>query len=276
MAIGPRFILTSLAALLTVAATPSYGLEFPTTSDRGAPSRGPALATRGDICLDPKLKPSLTSLVPQNAIATSLGTDPTIPLALWFYIPETRATAAELVVFNEFGEDLYDHIVSLDPQSLAETGGVISIALPTQENALTFTDDQPHYWEFSLICDPQDRNEDVIVGGALQQLAPDPALLSQLAAVDADDLLGQAELYAAAGAWQETIALAAALRPQSPEVWNQLLVSVGLETIGAASLGKRPVSVAETTTPAASSQRAVETQPTLSELLEGVLDRSRQ
>lgn len=230
MSIRSRCIQTSLAILMVAAGDPSYALEFPQTRDRGAPARGPALATRGEVCLDPEVQPSLTSLLPHNAIATAFGADTDIPLSLWFYVPESGAASAELTVVDEFGEEIYQNTVELP-----DTPGTIQLELPRyQGDGVTpiFASGSLYYWDFALICDPGDRGDDVLLGGGIQRLDAAPDLLAALDAV-ADDALAQAELYAAAGAWQETINLAASLLPNNPQAWTQLLGSVDLAAIAA-------------------------------------------
>ena len=92
-----------------------------------------------------------------------------------------------------------------------------------------------YYWDFALICDPSDRTDDILLGGGIQRLDASPDFLAQLEAVD-DDPLAQAALYAQQGAWQETIALAASVRPQNPAAWAELLTSVDL-----ASVAEKPI-----------------------------------
>ncbi|MEM9264608.1 MAG: DUF928 domain-containing protein [Cyanobacteria bacterium P01_F01_bin.13] len=228
MSIRSRFIQTSLAVLMVATAGPSYALDFPQTRDRGAPARGPSLATRGEICLDPQNRPSLTSLLPHNAIATAFGADTDIPLSLWFYIPDTEAAGAELTIVNELGDDVYQQAIELP-----DTPGTIQIPLPRYQAdgvTPTFESGSLYYWDFALICDPSDRDDDVLLGGGIQRLDASPDFLTQLDAV-ADDPLAQAELYAAAGAWQETITLAASLRSQNPNAWTELLSSVDLTAV---------------------------------------------
>ncbi|NEZ63085.1 DUF928 domain-containing protein [Leptolyngbyaceae cyanobacterium CCMR0082] len=228
MFIRLRFIQALLATLMVAAASPSYALNFPQTRDRGAPARGPSLATRGQICLDPQNRPSLTSLLPHNAIATAFGADTDIPMALWFYIPETGAAAAELTIVNELGDDVYQQTLQLP-----DTPGTIQIDLPRYQAdgvTSTFESGNLYYWDFALICDPEDRGDDVLLGGGIQRVDASPTFLAELDAV-ANDPLAQAELYAAAGAWQETIALAAAMHPQNPNAWTELLTSVDLAAI---------------------------------------------
>ena len=228
MSIRLRSIQALLALSMVTAASPSYALNFPETRDRGAPARGPSLATRGEICLDPENRPSLTSLLPHNAIATAFGVDADIPMALWFYIPDTGAAEAELIILNELGEDVYQQTVQLP-----DTPGTIQIELPRyQADGATpkFTSGTLYYWDFALICDPRDRGDDVLLGGGIQRVDASPDFLAQLDTV-AGEPLAQAELYAAAGAWQETIALAASIRAQNPTAWAELLTSVDLSSV---------------------------------------------
>ncbi len=233
MSVRSRCIQTLLATLMVAAASPSYALDFPRTRDRGAPARGPSLATRGEICLDPENRPSLTSLLPHNAIATAFGADTDIPLSLWFYIPETGAAGAELTIVSDLGDEIYQQAIALP-----ENPGTIQVTLPKYQadgTTPTFEAGTLYYWDFALICDPSDRGDDVLLGGGIQRLDASPDFLAQLDTV-ADDPLAQAELYAAAGAWQETIALAATLRPQNPNAWTELLSSVDL-----ASVAEQPI-----------------------------------
>lgn len=242
MFIRSRYVQALLAVLMVTAAGPSYALNFPETRDRGAPARGPSLATRGEICLDPEMHPSLTSLLPHNAIATAFGADPDIPLSLWFYIPETVAADAELTVIDEFGDEIYQQRLDL-----SDTPGTIQIMLPRYQadgTTPTFESGSLYYWDFALICDPSDRGDDVVLGGGIQRLDADSDFLAELAAV-ADDPLAQAELYAAAGAWQETIALAAAIRAQNPDAWAELLTSVDLDAVAEQPIVGQDKSVAD-------------------------------
>lgn len=228
MSIRSRLIQASLAVIMVAAASPSHAVQFPNTSDRGAPARGPSLGTRGEICLDPTNRPSLTSLLPHNAIATAFGANTDIPMSLWFYIPDNEAAGAELTIVNELGDTTYQQTVELP-----STSGTIQLKLPQYQAdgvTPTFESGSLYYWDFALICDPNDRGDDVLLGGGIQRIDASTEFLAQLDAV-ADDLLAQAELYATAGAWQETITLAASLRTQNPDAWSELLSSVDLDAL---------------------------------------------
>lgn len=269
MSIHSRLLQASLAILTVAIASPSYALEFPKTPDRGAPARGPSLATRGQICLDPQVRPSLTSLLPHNAIATAFGANTDIPMSLWFYIPATTATSAELTIVDERGEEIYQQTIDLPNYP-----GSIQVNLPkyqTDGTTPTFKSGDLYYWDFALICDPDDRGDDVILGGGIQRIDADPTFLSDLDAV-ADNPLAQAELYAAAGAWQETITLAASLRPQNPNAWNELLKSVDLASVIDQPIVGQDASVADTpiNRPTSNTLPNSDNSGNLQRLLEGI------
>lgn len=269
MSIRLRFIQATLAALMVVAAGPSYAVEFPKTSDVGAPARTPSFGTRGEICLDPRIQPSLTSLLPQNAIATAFGTDADIPLSLWFYVPQTGAESVELTVFDSLGNEVYQKALDVP-----DNPGTIQITLPTyQDDGITpmFASGDLYYWDFALVCDPSDRSDDVLLDGGIQRLDASSDFLAQLEAATGDRL-AQAELYAQAGAWQETITLAANMRPQNPETWTELLLSVGLDLVVAEPIVGQSESITEpSVTPAAPQASSGENAETgLQQLLEGI------
>ena len=264
MSIRSRLIQACLATVMVTAAGPSYGVQFPNTSDRGAPARGPSLGTRGEICLDPQQQPSLTSLLPHNAIATAFGADADVPLSLWFYIPETGAAGAELLIINERGDEIHQ-----EPVPLPENPGIIQVMLPQyQADGVTpmFTSGSLYYWDFALICDANDRADDVLIGGGIQRIDAAPAFLRQLEAVG-DNPLAQAELYAAQGAWQETLALVAKVRNEHPDAWAELLASVDLGAIAQQPVVGANDNITSTpTSPASTSPSA------LQRLLEGIDD----
>lgn len=268
MSIKSRFIQALFAMLMVTVAGPSYAVQFPNTSDRGAPARGPSLGTRGEICLDLQQRPSLTSLLPHNAIATAFGADNDIPMSLWFYIPETGATDAELIIVDEFGDETYQETIELPT-----TPGTIQVKLPQyQADGVTpaFSSGSLYYWDFALICDPSDRSDDVLLGGGIQRIDASEDFLAELDALS-DDPLAQAELYAQEGAWQETITLAASVRPQNPDAWTELLSSVDLDSVAQQPIIGQTEPVADAPASPKAPTAAMPNSPSnLQQLLEGI------
>lgn len=224
-------VLCAAAAMLTTltVALPSHALEFPPTSDRGAPARTGGGGVRGGGCTASD-RTMLTALMPNNNIGTTTADSPT----LFFYVPKFPSKNAEFLLVDENGDDVYQTKVNLPASS-----GVMRISLPEQ------TDDgkpllkagKNYSWAFSIVCDAKDRTRDLITEGRVRRVPLNTELATALKTANTD-ALKQAELYAKAGIWQETLELAASVRQSNPQVWRDLLKSVGLEKVASAQFVK--------------------------------------
>jgi hypothetical protein len=113
----------------------------------------------------------------------------------------------------------------------------VKLSLPATVSLETGKD---YTWQLALICDPTDRSGDQVVEGLIERTALSSAQKTRLAA--ATDPLKQAEVYAQARIWQETIAILAQLRRDRPNdsnvtnAWKELLNSVELPAIATAPL----------------------------------------
>ncbi len=209
-----------ITATLLLSTLPGYSLEFPRTSDRGAPSRTASGGTRGDRCQLPANK-RISALVPRNNISTFTSTQ----ASLWLRIPtELSQKRAEIFVQNpETFEIVYQQQFLL---SDLETG-ISKIDLPTTNNEGTalLAIGQDYFWEFAVICDASDRTRDHIAQGFVHKLETTEAFEEKLETLTPSQ---QAEQYAEAEIWQETLELALQTRAGDPTAWAQLLDSVGL------------------------------------------------
>jgi hypothetical protein len=205
-------------------------VKFPPTEEVGAPSRtggGGTRSPRGP-CINSKIP--LTALTPRNNLATTVSAHPT----LFWYVPPTTAKSAVFLVSDPQGKEVYQTTLELK-----NTPGVVKLRLPTTVSLET---GKAYRWAFSLICDPDNGDQDVLVEGLLERSELNSKQKAQLAA--AKEPLQQAEVYAAAGIWQETVALITQLRQDHPNdskiarAWKELLESVGLPAIATESLGK--------------------------------------
>jgi len=250
MKFGQRLAVIPLALVVSSLAMPAYSfelpttsdrgstgssiggatraIEFPPTSDRGAPSRTAGGATRGSTCIDANVQPNLTALLPNNSLATTYAADADLPTSLFFYVPESPSQQAELFIVDSVGEEVYSQTVTLPGEA-----GVVQVVIPNGEDL--FEADELYYWDFAIICDAEDPDSNVVVGGGIQRADASAELLMALASAG-DDPLAQAQVYAEAGAWQETLALVAKLRDENPQAWADLLQSVGLEGVADAPL----------------------------------------
>jgi hypothetical protein len=149
-------------------------------------------------------------------VVTTAAPNPT----LFVYVPQTQARAAEIVVVDADGNDVH-----LSRLTLTNTSGVVKASLPATVALETGKD---YIWQFSLICNPLDRKEDVFVRGAFRRTelaSQDKARLARTAP------LAQANLYANRQLWNETLTTVAQLRSSAPREWEGLLRSVGLNAI---------------------------------------------
>ncbi len=193
---------------------PALSLQFPPTGGTGAPERT-ASGGRRDSCMKRGEIPA-TALVPQNNLGTTVSETPT----LFFYIPHSETKTAEFVLMDNRHNELFQTKIALSGKS-----GVMKLAVPP---TVKLEDNKTYWWEFSIICDTQDRSGDRFIQGMLQRTPLSRELKTKL---EAAKPLQQAELLAQAKIWQESLAIAAQLRSTNPKAWEELLKSVGLGAI---------------------------------------------
>lgn len=111
--------------------------------------------------------------------------------------------------------------------------GVISLSLPSQQ-ATPLALNQDYRWYFSLICEPQNRANDIVVEGLIRRVELEPTLARQLNTLAP---LEQVELYQRANLWYEALLILARLRHSPDDTlaattkWAELLESVALSNI---------------------------------------------
>jgi hypothetical protein len=195
-------------------------LTFPPTSSRGAPTRTIGGGQRGErACLQGNY-PLVTALTPRNNVVTTISPNPT----LFWYIPQTEARTAEFVIKDDQEKDVYRTNLAIKG-----TPGVVKLSLPATVSLRT---GKEYSWGLGLICDRANRSDDRVVRGVIERTQLTPQQRTKLAA--AREPLKKAEVYAAAGVWQETLSLLAQLRRARPndskvsDAWTELLRSVQL------------------------------------------------
>ncbi len=210
----------SLAPQPAVQATPEWlvSVNYPRVTNRRTVSRtvpgGVRTASQVSSCSRDSTR--LTALVPRDNVVTTVAPNPT----LFVYVPQTQARAAEIVVVDDNGDDVY-----LSRLTLTNSSGVVKASLPATVALETGKD---YTWQFSLICNPLNRREDMFVRGTFRRTdlaSQDKATLARTAP------LAQANLYANRQIWNETVTTVAQLRSSTPREWEGLLRSVGLDAI---------------------------------------------
>ncbi len=166
-------------------------------------------------CLQQSNQSAPTALASLRSVGFTMHDRPTV----WIYLPSTSAKTLEFSVFDQNRRGIYQTSIAIDNQT-----GFVPISLPSSAPALI--QNQPYYWSVALICDANQRTNDWIIGGWIQQRSVDPDLERQLKKAT---LIEHIRLAAAAGYWYE--AVDAYLRsqsakqsdPQLKKMWTNLL-----------------------------------------------------
>lgn len=218
--IQSRFVPTAVlspvvASLLSVLSQfPAQSLKFPPVQDRSAPSITSGGGTRGPSCIEKEPVPLLSLTPTRNNWGKTVNPNP----SLYWYLPPTTATVGEFELSDAEGNQ-----VLISEFDLPAQPGVIVLRLPP---TVALAVDQNYEWYFSIVCDADDRSQDMYVQGSLQRTAIEPNLETQLA--NTQDPLQRAQLYAQQGIWFDALSLVAGVRNEHPAEWEELLLSVDL------------------------------------------------
>ncbi len=182
---------------------------------------------------------SMTSLLPRTNLASlpkdKIEIESTVaPRPTFFvHVSQTSGQKAEFMLVNEKGDEVYKN----SNITLSGSPGIISISLPA--NAAALEVGQSYYWTFQVICDPTDGRKNLTVDGAVQRIELDSSLANKLQQAEPRDRPG---IYAEAEIWTDALSTLADLRKANPndqqlqDDWNDLLNSVGLDTIAQATV----------------------------------------
>ena len=186
---------------------------------RGIPGRREGAGTRGTCLRGPKL---LMPLTPGDSFSATASNSPTF----FWYLPNTGAQTAEFALLDENDRTLYRTTLNLPG-----TAGVVGFTVPPGVATSVLTVGKDYYWQFSILCDPNQPSINPFVEGVVQRIKPATDLTNQLKKANARD---RSTLYAANGIWQDAIATLAQERCTNPQDsslvtnWTQLLQSVKL------------------------------------------------
>ena len=179
---------------------------------------------RGNCDLDGAKKLQMKVLLPNSNIGLTTAERPTF----FFQISQTSVREAKFILLNAKG----DTIIYDQNFPLTKTGGVISVTLPADREALEVG--KEYRWELAVLCDPDDQTGNPRIQGAIQRIQPSHQLVNDLGKASVRD---RVDLYANEGFWYDTLKTMADLRlanPNDPTLandWKELLDYAGLSTI---------------------------------------------
>ena len=219
----------------------------PSVSREGGISRG---AEASASCAGQPV--TVTSLLPKtNVVQLAAAETAKIEIektvaerpTFFIHVSQTSAQEAEFILKKKIGEDkdgrpVYDEDKFVDQiVALPKNPGIVSISLPTNEAALEVG--SSYYWTFQVICNSSDRTKDVTVDGAVQRIELDSSLAKKLQQAEPRE---RPAIYTEAEIWTEALSTLAELRKANPndqqlqDDWNDLLSSVGLDTVAQATV----------------------------------------
>ncbi|MEC4894340.1 MAG: DUF928 domain-containing protein [Oscillatoria sp. PMC 1051.18] len=187
---------------------------------QGLPGRRVGGGTRGGCNFGAR---SLTALIPENNLSLTVAENP----SLFFYLPEyAEGKTIEFVLRDEQDRLVYE--TTFTPTLSA---GIVSYPLSNPQDSVPLKVGEKYRWYFSVICNPENRANDVSVDGWIERIEPNQTLASQLQQATLDE---QVELYREAGLWNDALTILAQLRYSRPNdvslaaQWAQLLELVEL------------------------------------------------
>jgi hypothetical protein len=171
---------------------------------------------------------SVMALLPPNQ--SEISTVQGLP-SFFFYLPETSAQTAELVLSNDSSQILYK-------LRFAITGnpGIIRLELPGFINLEPLEIQKIYAWSFSIICNPLSPSQNLTLTGTVQRLPLSRNLATQLQNASPSS---HPQIYAEAGLWMDAFSSLADISQlpredgSNQQEWETLLQLMGLEALDA-------------------------------------------
>lgn len=181
---------------------------------------------------------SMTSLLPRTNLASlpkdKIEVESTVAAHPTFFVhvSQNSGQKAEFMVVNEKGDQIYKN----SNITLSGSPGIVSLSIPA--NAPALDAGKPYYWSFTVACD-DDWTKNPAVDGWVKRVELNSTLANQLKRAVPRD---RPVLYADAGIWTDAVSTLFDLRKANPndaqlrQDWEDLLKSVGLDTVAQATL----------------------------------------
>lgn len=126
-------------------------------TSQGLPGRRVSGASRLPSTACAQDSEPLVAIIPENNLGTTAVAEPT----LWLSIPEiTSAKQLEFYLFNAQDEIIYQNNFTIAPGA-----DLMGLDLATMTNAPKLEVDQRYRWAASIVCNPDNRSENISVEG---------------------------------------------------------------------------------------------------------------
>jgi hypothetical protein len=177
---------------------------------------------------------SFMALLPPNQ--SQISTVKGLP-SFFFYLPETTAQSAELVLSNDS-----DRVVYKLRFAITGNPGIIRLQLPGFINLEPLEIQEIYRWSFSIICNPLSPSQNLTLTGTVQRLPLSRNLATQLQNASPSS---HPQIYAEAGLWMDAFSSLANVSQlpledgSNQQEWETLLQLMGLEALDALESGGR-------------------------------------
>lgn len=203
------------------------GLRFP-SSGGSRPARTTGAASRSECNIEKREGiPSVTALMPIDNIGTTITADPN----LFVYIPKSKIEGGEVSIID-VATDREVYLKRFDLSNKpGNTSGIVKLSL----SGAKLEPNKTYHWTFTPFCDVTNGipgYDQTYVEGQFQRTNLSIADNEQLR--QARTPLQQAEIYARAKVWNETLTLVREASQTSPREWRTLLESVDLANLAQA------------------------------------------
>ena len=202
--------------------SPKLSFSFVPPEDDPQPQTNQAGGKRDQLCNISTPESSVTLLMPPTNQGLTVAEHPTF----WVYVPPTSARNVFLKLEDEYQNYHYHTVLPLP-----EPSGIVGFTLPEAAPALDLN--KRFKVSVAVMCGPMLDPSDPVVEGWIQRVEPDSTLIEQ----PGHSTFEVAALYANQGIWFDALTTLASLRQSLPgdadviDAWQQLLESVGLETM---------------------------------------------
>lgn len=183
------------------------------------PGRRIGGGTRGECLMGSQ---PLVALNPVNNLGVTASDRP----SLYFIVPPLDGSyPVEFILRDQDEKPVYE--TSLEA---GKTKGIVGVHLPKQ----MLKAGQDYHWYFSVVCDPEDRSQNIVLSGWLRQVSPQLTAKRQ---VGLEAGLALAQSYQQTGLWSDAIATLVELRQTYPSdekvllQWKRLLQRLELQSV---------------------------------------------
>jgi hypothetical protein len=200
----------------------------------GAPRRTEGGGTRSPEMSCPVVGKPLTALVPGNRFGVTVSAYPEFVVYMPGSSAESPPLPVEFLLVDKDKNTVYKSVFKTTGNP-----GILTLRLPQNAGLAPLKIGEDYQWSFSIICQADERSQDITVDGWVRRIELDAALKNQLQQASPEQ---QVELYANAEIWQDALATLIELRRDRPNdvtiaaTWQQLLNAADLSNLAQETL----------------------------------------